>query len=170
MDQKNPYESPNTFRLHRAEYLVPFIGSIVLIIIHFREIRWIPFVALFAWIDLVGYIPGAIAFRRSPDHQISKAYYVAYNFCHSFLTQGAVVGLWLWLVRPEWALLAIPFHVLGDRGLFGNFLKPFGRPFEPIPNRAYDEVLASMGLPPQPVDKHHAGDVDVAVPALHVTQ
>jgi hypothetical protein len=34
-------------------------------------------------------------------------------------------------VRPEWALLAIPLHLGGDRSLFGNFLKPFSVPFEP---------------------------------------
>lgn len=144
MDQKNPYESPLTFRLHRAEYLVGFAISIVLILVHFDEIRWIPFIALFAIIDLVGYIPGAIAFRRSPDGRISKVYYVLYNTMHSLITQTALVGLWLWLIGPEWALLAIPFHVFGDRGVFGNFLKPFGRPFEPVPNAAYDRIVAML--------------------------
>ncbi|GHA83102.1 hypothetical protein ACGFZZ_32355 [Streptomyces tendae] len=144
MDQKNPFETPNTFRLHRAEYLVGFALSIVLIIVHFGEIRWIPFIALFAYIDLIGYIPGAIAFRRSTDGRISKVYYVLYNSMHSLVTQGAVVGLWLWLAGPEWALLAIPFHVLGDRGLFGNFLKPFGLPFEPVADPLYDRITAQM--------------------------
>lgn len=158
MDQKNPFESRTTFALHRAEYLVGFVLSIVLIIVHFGEIRWLPFIGLFAVIDLVGYIPGAIAFRRSPDHRIPKTYYVLYNVMHSFVTQSAVVGLWLWLVGPEWALLAIPFHVFGDRGMFGNFLKPFGLPFEPIPSPAYDVVARSLAansvgdrVPTQPV-------------------
>jgi len=144
MDQKNPFETPNTFKLHRAEYMVGFILSIALVIIHFGDIRWIPFVALFAYIDLIGYIPGAIAFRRSRDGRISKIYYVLYNSMHSLITQGAVVGLWLWLVGPEWALLAIPFHVLGDRGLFGNFLKPFGLPFEPTADSSYERIVARM--------------------------
>jgi len=144
VDQKNPFETPNTFRLHRAEYLVGFVLSIVLIIVHFGEIRWIPFIALFAYIDLIGYIPGAIAFRRSADGRISKAYYVLYNSMHSLVTQSAVVGLWLWLVGPEWALLAIPFHVFGDRGLFGNFLKPFGLPFEPVADPLYARIAAQM--------------------------
>lgn len=144
MDQKNPFESPNTFRLHRAEYLVGFALSIVLIVVHFGEIRWIPFVALFAYIDLIGYIPGAVAFRRSADGRIPKVYYVLYNSMHSLITQSAVVGLWLWLVRPEWALLAIPFHVFGDRGLFGNFLKPFGLPFEPVADPFYARIAAQL--------------------------
>jgi hypothetical protein len=147
MDQKNPFETRNTFRLHRAEYLVGFALSIVLIIIHFGEIRWIPFIALFAYIDLFGYIPGAIAFRRSSDGRISKVYYVLYNTMHSLITQAAVVGLWLWLVGPEWALLAIPFHVFGDRGLFGNFLKPFGLPFEPVgTDPLYERIAGQLRL------------------------
>lgn len=152
MDQKNPFESPNTFRLHRAEYLAGFILSIVLIILHFGEIRWVPFIVLFAYIDLIGYIPGAIAFRRSSNHQIPKTYYVLYNVMHSLITQSIVVGVWLWVVGPEWALLAIPFHLFGDRGLFGNFLKPFALPFEPTPTPGYDRLLASIGIRPPAAD------------------
>jgi hypothetical protein len=131
MDQKNPFESPNTFRLHRAEYVVAQIVVTILIIWHFTDIRWIPALALFFYIDIIGYIPGAIAFRRSPNGQISKVYYVLYNTMHSMLTQGAVVALWGFIVGWEWALLLVPWHLFGDRGVFGNFLKPFSLPFEP---------------------------------------
>ncbi|MEU1850940.1 hypothetical protein ABZ499_17090 [Streptomyces sp. NPDC019990] len=161
MDQRNPFESPNTFKLHRAEYLVGFVLSIILIIVHFQEIRWIPFVALFAYIDLIGYIPGAIAFRRSADGRISKAFYVLYNTMHSLITQAVVVGLWLWLVGPEWALLAIPFHVFGDRGMFGNFLKPFGLPFEPVTDPFYPRLVEHLKARAQGV----AGKVPGAAPA-----
>jgi hypothetical protein len=137
MDHANPIESPITYRLHRAEYVVAFAVVTGLIIAHFGEIRWLPAIALFVYIDIVGYIPGAIAFHRSKDGRISKNYYVAYNVMHSLITQGAVAGLWMWLVKPEWALLALPFHLFGDRGLFGNFLKPFGLPFEPQQTAAY---------------------------------
>lgn len=144
MDQKNPFELPMTFRLHRVEYLVGFVLSIILILIHLGQIRWTVFIALFAYIDLIGYILGAIAFRRSQDGRISKIYYVLYNTMHSMVTQSAVVGLWMLLVRPEWALLAIPFHLFGDRGVFGNFLKPFGRPFEPTANPIYERLMSQM--------------------------
>jgi hypothetical protein len=60
------------------------------------------------------------------------------------ITQSAVVGLWMLLVRPEWALLAIPFHLFGDRGVFGNFLKPFGLPFEPTANPIYARLMSRM--------------------------
>ena len=144
MDQKNPFESPTTFKLHRAEYLVGFVLSSVLIIIHAGQIRWLPALLMFLYIDLIGYIPGAIAFRRSEDKRISKTYYVLYNTMHSLITQSAVVGLWIWLVKPEWALLAIPWHVFGDRGVFGNFLKPFGLPFEPTPEPLYAKLAAAV--------------------------
>jgi hypothetical protein len=144
MDTKNPYESPVTSKLHRAEYLVGLAVSIVLILMHLGEIRWIPFIVLYAYIDLIGYIPGAIAFRRSKDGRIPKFYYVLYNSMHSLITCAAVIGLWLWLVGPEWALLAIPFHVFGDRGVFGNFLKPFGRSFEPVDDGVYAQVATVL--------------------------
>lgn len=146
MDVKNPYESPVTFRLHRAEYVAGFVASIVMIVIHWNQIRWGVWIGLFLYIDLIGYIPGAIAFRRSPDHRIHKTYYVLYNSMHSLITCAIVAGLWMWLVKPEWALLALPFHVLGDRGVFGNFLKPFGRPFEPVANPRFEHVVDDIRL------------------------
>ena len=178
MDIKNPVESPTTFRLHRAEYLVGFAVSIALIVAHAREIRWIPFIALFLYIDLIGYIPGAIAYRRSPDHRIPKIFYVLYNSMHSLISCGAVAAAWWWAHGPEWALLALPFHVFGDRGVFGNFLKPFGLPFEPESTPLVDQVAAmlrarsaSVARVPLPVAqldaalRGAAGDAPAASPA-----
>ena len=144
MDLKNPYESPGTFKLHRLEYTVFFAATIALMLYHFMDIRWPVAIGLFLYIDVIGYIPGAVAFRRSPDGRIHKTYYVLYNVMHSFITCALVAGLWAWLVRPEWALLAIAFHVFGDRGPFGNFYKAFGRPFEPVANPAYEAVAAGL--------------------------
>ena len=56
---------------------------------------------------------------------------------HSLVTQGLVVLAWIWLFGAEWALLAIPIHLFGDRALFGNFLKPFALHFEPEAHPAY---------------------------------
>lgn len=144
MDLKNPYESPGTFKLHRLEYTVFFAATIVLMLIHFTDIRWPVAIGMFLYIDLIGYIPGAVAFRRSRDGRIHRTYYVLYNVMHSLIVQAAVVCLWMWLVRPEWALLAIAFHLFGDRGPFGNFYKTFGRPFEPVANPAFDAVVAGL--------------------------
>ena len=64
-------------------------------------------------------------------------------------------------VGPEWALLALPIHLFGDRAIFGNFLKPFGLSFEPSTHPlyrefsiSYDELQAnpqSVELPTQPL-------------------
>ena len=144
MDIKNPYETPVTFKLHRAEYLIAFAITIVLMLIHFTEINWFAAIGLFLYIDLIGYIPGAIAYRRSADGRIPKFYYVLYNTMHSFITCGAVVGLWMLFIGPEWALLAVAFHVFGDRGVFGNFLKPFGLPFEPEDSPQYQKLVDAV--------------------------
>jgi hypothetical protein len=144
MDMKNPFESPTTFKLHRAEYLVGWIVVSILIVLHWSEIRLLPAIILFAYIDLIGYIPGAIAFRRSPDGRISKNYYIAYNVMHSFITQGAVVAIWGFTIGWEWALLAIPWHVFADRGVYGNFLKPFSLPFEPHAAPGYRRLIDEL--------------------------
>ncbi|HEX6521510.1 MAG TPA: hypothetical protein VF070_16140 [Streptosporangiaceae bacterium] len=144
MDAKNPFETPITYRLHRAEYLAAWVVSTILIIWHWRQVDWGPAVALFLYIDLIGYIPGAIAYHRSKTGQISKVYYVLYNTMHSLLTQGAVVALYGFLVGWQWTLLAIPFHLFGDRGLFGNFLKPFVLPFEPKANPGYARLIMEL--------------------------
>jgi hypothetical protein len=169
MDIKNPYETPVTFKLHRAEYLVAFAITIVLLLVHFFDIRWIPAIGLFLYIDLIGYIPGAIAYRRSKDGRIPKVYYVLYNTMHSLITCGVVVALWMLIIGPEWALLAVAFHVFGDRGVFGNFLKPFGLPFEPEDSPQYRQ-LADMvrrrgvtARVPAPVDI--SGTADATSPA-----
>ncbi|GHE94790.1 hypothetical protein GCM10018785_70290 [Streptomyces longispororuber] len=152
MDQANPFETPKTFAVHRAEYLVGFAVSTGLIIAHFSEIRWWVWIALFLYIDLIGYIPGAIAFKRSGGRPVHKAYYVLYNVMHSLITQAAVVGLWCWWIGPEWALLAIPWHLSGDRGLFGNFTKSFALPYEPVRHQGYLRLLDDLGLAhPKPV-------------------
>lgn len=156
MDVKNPFETPATFRLHRAEYLAAFIVTNILIIWHWHEIRWIPAIALFAYIDLIGYIPGAIAFRRSKDGKISRVYYVMYNVMHSLLTQGAVVAIWGFFIHWEWALLAIAWHLFGDRGVFGNFMKTFNLPFEPHQAPGYRRLLDGLtpGYRTRPAREH----------------
>ncbi|MFE0251632.1 hypothetical protein [Streptomyces sp. NPDC059010] len=137
MDSRNHFETRTTYALHRAEWLVALGVSVALALAHLEDIRWPVFVGSFAVIDLVGYIPGAIRFRRSADGRIPKGYYVAYNTMHSLVTGAVMAGLWAVLVEPEWALLAIPIHLMGDRGLFGNSLKPFGIPFEPATHPAF---------------------------------
>ncbi|MEU3251039.1 hypothetical protein [Streptomyces sp. NPDC006997] len=145
MDAKNRFETKTTFALSRLEWLAALTVSLVLAVQHFPEIRWWVFVLLFAVIDVIGYVPGAIAYRRSPDKRISRGYYVAYNTMHSLVTAGVLAGAWALFVRPEWALLALPIHLMGDRALFGNSLKPFGVSFEPETDPAYRDFEQRYG-------------------------
>jgi hypothetical protein len=155
MDLANPFETPSTYKLHRAEYLVGLVAALVLFILHIGQIHWIAAVVLFVYIDLIGYIPGAIAYRRSPDHRIPKGFYIAYNTMHSMITQGLVAMVYMLVAGPDWTLLVLPLHLFADRGVFGNFLKPFSLGFEPEPNEIWNQVKerlfhsahAAKGLP-----------------------
>jgi hypothetical protein len=147
MDAANTFETDATYRAMRAEYAI--LGSVsgYLLWRHRKQVRWPVALALFAWSDTIGYVPGAIAFRLSKDKRIPKAYYAAYNFAHSGVTATVLAGVWSKLVRPEWALLGIPFHIGVDRSVFGNFLKPFSVPFEPEPHPAWDSVKDRLSAP-----------------------
>lgn len=134
MDHVNRFETKTTFTLLRAEYGVALLVSLTLFAIHIRDIRWLPAVLLFVYIDLIGYVPGLIAHLRAQRRRvrgIPRGYYVLYNIMHSMVTQSLVVGVWLATHGFEWALLVIPIHLCGDRAIFGNFMKSFRVPFEP---------------------------------------
>jgi hypothetical protein len=137
MDSHNRFETAATFRLARLEWLAFLATSVVLALRQLGEIRWWIFVGLFVVIDVVGYLPGAIAFRRSATGVIRRRFYILYNVAHSLVTGGLVVAAWSLLVRPEWALLAVPIHLFGDRAIFGNSFKSFGVPFEPKTHPAF---------------------------------
>ncbi|MDT4970260.1 MAG: hypothetical protein QOG22_403 [Pseudonocardiales bacterium] len=159
MDSHNLFLTRTTYRLLRAEYAVALIGSIVLAVTHLGAVRWPAFVGLFVYIDLIGYLPGAIAYRRSQGRPIPRGYYLLYNSMHSLLTAATVAGLWCLLVGPEWALLALPIHLCGDRAIFGNFLKPFGVSFEPVAHPAYQELVKNYGHhSAQPTSEESAAD------------
>ena len=141
MDSHNLFLTRTSYRLLRAEYGAVLIGAVVLALIHFGQIRWPVFIAMFVYIDVIGYLPGAVAYRRARGGDIWRGFYVLYNSTHSLLSATAVAAAWCLLVRPEWALLALPIHLCGDRAVFGNFLKPFGLSFEPVTHPAYQELV-----------------------------
>lgn len=150
MDNRNLFETRTTYRLLRAEYLVALVVCAVLLVLHRDAVRWWAFAVLFLYIDVIGYLPGALAHRMAQGARISKGYYVLYNCMHSLLSAALVGMLWVWLVGPEWALLALPLHLFGDRAIFGNFLKPFGVGFEPAVHPdfgRFEENYASALLP-----------------------
>jgi hypothetical protein len=141
VDSHNLFATRTTYRLLRAEYAVALAVSAGLLLQHLGEVRWWVFALLFLHIDVVGYLPGALAWRRQDGGRLPRGYYVAYNTMHSLVTAAAVAGLWCLAVGPEWALLALPLHLCGDRALFGNFLKPFGLSFEPETHPDYQEFV-----------------------------
>ena len=117
--------------LSRLEYLALMAAAGLLMLLHAGEVHWGRAVIAFAAIDLVGYLPGARAFRRAGRRRISPVYHHLYNVTHNFLTAAAVTALWALLGGGlEWAMLAIPLHLAGDRGIFGNGFKPPALPFE----------------------------------------
>jgi hypothetical protein len=132
VDNRNLFETRTTYRLLRAEYLVALVVCAVLLVLNRDVVRWWAFAVLFLYIDVIGYLPGALAHRMAQSARISKWYYVLYNCMHSLLSAALVGMSWVWFVGPEWALLALPLHLFGDRAIFGNFLKPFGVDFEPV--------------------------------------
>ena len=111
-------------RLMRLEALVGLTAAASLALAHLGEIRWPVFIGLFAAIDLVGFIPGALAQARARGERPKPIYYALYNATHNFATAAVLTLGWALAVRPEWALLAVPLHLWGDRALFGNFFKP----------------------------------------------
>lgn len=116
----------------RAEHVAIVVIFAALALAHLKDISWGRFIAAFLLIDLVGYLPGAVAFRRSGGRPIPPIYYLLYNLTHNYVVLGAAVALWVLAAGgPEWAMVAVPIHLSGDRGLLGNFSKPLSLPFEP---------------------------------------
>jgi hypothetical protein len=134
MDPKNRYHTDASFLWVRAESLALLAALVVALALHLRQVRWERFALVFLAIDVIGYLPGAIAWRRQPPSgRIAPLYHHLYNLTHSFLTAGVIVLTWAALAGQwEWAMLALPIHLLGDRGLFGNTYKPVELPFEPV--------------------------------------
>jgi hypothetical protein len=131
MDSQNRFLGRGAYLLMRLEALLGLLVAVGLALAHLDEIRWGPFALFFLSIDLVGYLPGAIAQKRASERPIPPVFHALYNTTHSFLGNAVVAGAWSLAFRPEWALIAIPIHLLGDRALFGNFFKSYATPFEP---------------------------------------
>ncbi len=119
----------NTFWLLRIEYICLLVISLVFFYQHLQDINWIHFAFMFAIIDLIGYIPGYFYVKYTKKTVPNRYFYILYNITHNF---GVIflVALVLWQLNLlTWSFLAIPIHLFGDRGLLGNFYKPFASPF-----------------------------------------
>lgn len=136
MDKFNHSHSEGTYKLMRAEHLAVVAVCSVLAITHFKEINLWRFATAFLAIDVIGYLPGLFSYLQKKKSNINPVYHYVYNFTHSYLTWGLFVFIWAQWAGWEWAMLAIPIHLSGDRGVFGNVFKPVGRTFEPTPPSA----------------------------------
>lgn len=150
MDAANTFQTPTTARVAQGESLGMLLVSAVLLVLHLGHVHWLLFAVLFLVIDVVGYLPGMIAYRRSPDGSIDRIYYLLYNVMHCYLTWTVLLGVatlvWGW----QWAFLAVPLHLLGDRGLFGNSVKSFVVPFEPVPLPQFSSFRSQVQQLPRP--------------------
>lgn len=147
MDNLNRFHTKTTYWIVRAEHIALLALLTLLAVIHAPSVNWWRALAAFWIIDVVGYIPGAVAYRRSKDGTLPRFFYHSYNIAHTYLVAGAGVGLWAYVHGGlEWAMLAVPIHLSIDRGVFGNTLKPAELSFEP--RRHADEVvLEALGQP-----------------------
>ncbi|MGN2637872.1 hypothetical protein ACTD5D_17080 [Nocardia takedensis] len=146
MDTVNHFFTPATALHARLEYGLGFAACFLLMLFNWSDLDVWHAVLLFGYIDLVGTAPGMLAFRRSPDGNIARAYFVLYNVMHSAVTQGLVVTAYILVFGWEWAILAIPAHVCADRSVFNNYPKPYGLAFEPVPHPAFERFEADYRM------------------------
>ncbi|MGV1008392.1 MAG: hypothetical protein ACOYBY_07260 [Dermatophilaceae bacterium] len=165
MDLHNTFYTPHTAVLARLEWAGLLVVAAVLALTHLGAVNWLVFGALFVVIDVVGYLPGMLAYRRSTSGGIPRAYFVLYNAMHNLVTWTALLGLGTLVWGWQWAFLAVPIHLLGDRSLFGNSVKSFGVSFEPVTHPAFAEFqqrYAAAGPwrgaphPSEPQEPQHA--------------
>jgi phosphatidylglycerol lysyltransferase len=145
MDAKNRFHTSFTYWLVRAEHAAIVVVGTLVQLLHAHEVNWWRAIGSFLIIDLVGYLPGMFAFRRSKTGSIASWYHHSYNIAHTYLVTGAGLALWTYLHGGlEWAMLAVPVHLSIDRGIFGNTLKPVELSFEPG-DHSDETVLRLLG-------------------------
>lgn len=142
MDKYNMFHTRVTYALVRLDWGVLMILSFVLLLLHWHDVRWWPFTIAFLFPDVIATIPGLYIYyaKRSGEHRsIPLSLHFLYNVGHSFAGVAVLSALW-WAVSggPEWAMLAFPIHLGGDRSIFGNIYKPFGTAFEPVRHQAFE--------------------------------
>lgn len=150
MDTVNTFYTATTAKVARAESFGLLVVCTVLALTHLADINWWIFAALFVVIDLVGYLPGMLAYRRSPDRSIARIYYVLYDVMHCYVTWTVLLGAAVLIGGWQWAYLAVPLHLLGDRGLFGNAVKSTVVPFEPVRLPQFETFLRQLDASPHP--------------------
>ena len=141
MDKYNRFHTPTIYSLVRLDWAVLMFVGIALLFTHWREVHWWRFTWAFLLPDLIGTAPGMYVYyarRSGPHRSIPLRIHQLYNFAHSFVTIAAFCAIWYAVTgQLEWAMLAFPIHLTGDRCIFGNIYKPFGTAFEPVPHESF---------------------------------
>jgi hypothetical protein len=130
LHERSPAVLPKLSATTRLLHAAALLAITAALLFHLRDLHWRRFLAAFALIDLGGYLPGAVAFHRTRGGRIPALFHHLYNVTHSFLTAGLAILVWISITGPQWAMLAIPLHLCGDRALFGNGPKPAHLPFD----------------------------------------
>lgn len=141
MDKYNRFHTPVIYALVRLDWALIGAVPLVLLILNYRAVNWGHFTLAFLFPDLISVVPGLYFYygrRSGPHRSIPAVIHKLYNFGHSFAGVAAICGLW-WLIggQLEWAMLAFPIHLCGDRSVFGNTYKPLGLSFEPVAHEAF---------------------------------
>jgi lysylphosphatidylglycerol synthetase-like protein (DUF2156 family) len=152
MDKVHRFHTTSTYTLERLEHLAIVVILSIIALQHAGAIAWPRFIVAFVAIDAIGYIPGTIRWHRQGGGLIPPIYHTLYNVTHSYLTTGAVVAVWAMAGGGlEWAMLALPIHLSGDRGIFGNIYKPATFSFEPVASAGdpvpFDELMRERYAP-----------------------
>lgn len=131
--------------LGRLDHVVILAVCAALLVVHRADVHWGWFAALFAAIDLVGYLPGALLQRARGE--VPGWGYHLYNVTHGVPFSLALAGAYS-LARGglDWSLLALPLHLCADRGLLGNGFKALDGPFESPHGRARAPRLGGGAL------------------------
>ena len=142
MDKYNTFHTRTTYALVRLDWGVVMVIAFVILLMNWREVHWWRFTWAFLLPDVIATFPGLYLYYSKPAgaaRSIPLSIHFLYNLGHSFVGVAILCAIW-WLVtgRLEWAMLAFPIHLSGDRSIFGNIYKPFGTSFEPVKHEAYD--------------------------------
>lgn len=146
MDKYNLFYTRTDYNMVRADYAVVMLVLIGMVAYQWESVRWLWFFVSFAVIDVIGTFPGIYwyYFRRTgKDARIPKVFHLLYNITHSFSMVGLATLFWYLLAGGwEWAMLAMPIHLCGDRSVFGNIYKPYQLAFEPRPHEGFQRFYS----------------------------
>lgn len=141
MDKHNRFHTKVIYNLERIDWTVIGLVPLILVVLHWREVEWWRFTWAFLFPDLIGTLPGLVTYyarRSGPHRSIPTVIHVLYNFGHCYAGIALFCAIWYLITgKLEWAMLALPIHLAGDRSVFGNIYKPFGTAFEPVPHEAF---------------------------------